>query len=221
MYQSHGLKGAQRIIYEDLCRLLARSEPVSISRLADESGYTEKTVQATLLDLRKQGLIEIRHAKRGARAEYCLKGDEMIDIKGLIRAMVNAITMSSDERSRRLAIAYVSKQVYNKGQVLKRLATRVVVADFKALASTYLDQNYILDTFRVWPLEEADQLLADINDWIGIAEALIEQQETLTPDNEDAKEGNRQKAQSLFAQLSPRRQSLVLNQLHILTEGGE
>ncbi len=131
MYHSHGLKGAQRIIYEDLCRLLARSEPISISRLADESGYTIKTVQATLLDLREQGLIEIRHGRRGARAEYRLKGEGMIDIKGLIKAMVNAIMMSSDERSRRLTMAYVAKQIYNKNQVLERLAARVVVTDFE------------------------------------------------------------------------------------------
>ncbi len=171
MYPYHGLKGSDRIVFDDICRLLASGEPVSIARLADASGYSESTIKRAVKRLRTCGMIEVHH-QRGMNAEYRIRGDNM-DLTGLFKAIINAITMSSDERARRLAMAYIAKQCYNDGRTLRRLAGQVG-GEVEANALRFLEQNHILDRYRVWPLDEANELHAELERRIARVKLILE-----------------------------------------------
>lgn len=173
MYAYHGLKGSHRIIFEDLCRLIDNGDRISIRRLADESGYSAKTVWRSLIRLHEQGLVEIIHPYRGARAEYRIVGGEMIDLKGLLRAFINVMTMSPDTRAERWMMVYIAKQNYNNGCILKRLAEDIG-GDFEMEACQFLDQHKVLDVQQIWPLDEAKEVYDRLESLIIEAQSIIE-----------------------------------------------
>ncbi len=64
------LKGAQRIVYEEIRRMLSNNNNPSITSLAEQTGYSEPTVWKSLAYLRKIGVIEMYQPKKGMPAKY-------------------------------------------------------------------------------------------------------------------------------------------------------
>ncbi len=64
------LKGAKRIVYEELERMLSIGRNPSVMSLAERTGYSEPTVWKSLDYLRNIGLIEMYQPKRGMPAQY-------------------------------------------------------------------------------------------------------------------------------------------------------
>ena len=175
MYQQLGLRGARRIVFEDMCHLLAIGDNVSVSRLAAVTGYDHSTVHRVLKSLRRDGIVEMTHRANGAPAQYRIVEEQaMIDFDGLMRALFNLITASSDERARRMMIAWVSKRIYDRGKTLKRMVDDWPSGDEDLAASIndFLQTNNILNIFQVWELETANRLLTQINDYIEIVDVL-------------------------------------------------
>ena len=170
MYQFHGLVGSYRIVFEDMCQLLSVDEPVSIEKLADKSGYSRRTVIRAIKHLRKAGMIETKHETNGKRAEYIvLKENGMFNPSDVLKALFNAVTMPNDERSKRLMIAVASKNCYDAGRKLKRLASKVG-GDFEKNVHQWLDDNGVLNVMQVWELETAYLMHDQIQDLIAQAE---------------------------------------------------
>lgn len=67
-----GLKGSQRIIFEELRRLLAADKPVSQSILADRTNYHPVTVARALSKLQEYGIVTVKRTRPGCRSEYCI-----------------------------------------------------------------------------------------------------------------------------------------------------
>jgi DNA-binding transcriptional regulator PaaX len=155
MYEYHGLKGADRIVLEDLCRLLAAGETVSITRLADESGYSDFAIKKALKRLREYGYIEMEHSN-GCRAEYRVEEDILDTI---IRSIINMVRMDEDERARRMMNALVSNNVYGKGRKLRKLARKLRPdSEIRQSVEAYLENNRILEVAQVWDLAEANAI---------------------------------------------------------------
>ena len=72
----HFLKGAQRIVLQDLGEMLARGEQPSISALADRTMYAECTVRRALQALRAEGIVSMEQERPGARARYQIRDEE-------------------------------------------------------------------------------------------------------------------------------------------------
>lgn len=176
MYQQLGLLGARRIVFEDMCQLLAAGDQVSVSRLVAVTGYDHSTVHRALKSLRRDGVVEMTHRANGAPAQYRIATRaNMIDFQGLMRALFNIITASSDERARRMMMAWVSKRIYDRGKRLKRLVAKIEKKNGLATAiNGFLEDNNILDVFQVWDIEAGNLLLAQVNDYIEIVEELLE-----------------------------------------------
>jgi DNA-binding transcriptional regulator YhcF (GntR family) len=68
-----GLKGSQRIVFEELQRILAEGKRPSIMNLSMRTNYHNFTVWRALSDLRESGLIEVEQEARGAPATYSIK----------------------------------------------------------------------------------------------------------------------------------------------------
>lgn len=64
------LKGARRIIFEELQRALAQGEEPSITDLADVTCYSETTVKAVIGDLVRYGVIKATRPGRGCKYSY-------------------------------------------------------------------------------------------------------------------------------------------------------
>lgn len=173
MYKLHGLKGTQRIVFEDLARLLLSGEQVSVMRLADESGYTCNAVHSALKQLKNAGLIEMCCSTNGARAEYKITGGDVLTLQDLLRALINAMTMGTDERVKRLTMAHVAQSNYALGKRLKRLAAEIG-GDFEANVVEFLSAHEVLKFQKVWPLDEANEIHAKIQAMITIAEEILD-----------------------------------------------
>jgi predicted transcriptional regulator len=65
-----GLKGAQRIVFDELVRTIENHEQPSISFLAQRTLYTEQTVRCALVKLHDMGIIRYQSYGRGKRAIY-------------------------------------------------------------------------------------------------------------------------------------------------------
>jgi DNA-binding transcriptional regulator GbsR (MarR family) len=160
MYNHHGLKGAPRIVYEDLARLLLTGQPVTISRLTDETGYTRKTISNAIGELIERGLIDQTH-ENGHGAGYALCSGTIWRVEELMRALVQALAkaaqMSPEERSARLAMAFAADRIYSKAQRLKKLAHQSEDG-FQDKAMTFIEENEALKLMKVWPLEEASAI---------------------------------------------------------------
>jgi hypothetical protein len=63
---TRGLKGSQRIIFEELARVLEEGEQLSVMTLSFRTNYNTKTVWQALVDLRESGLIDVEQEARGA-----------------------------------------------------------------------------------------------------------------------------------------------------------
>jgi len=68
-----GLKGAQRIVFDELREMLDQGEPVSIMRLAERSSYHPVTVSRALACLESFGLVHIHRTRPGRRSEYAIE----------------------------------------------------------------------------------------------------------------------------------------------------
>jgi len=64
------MKGANRIVYDELCQMLQLNQQPSVMRLADRTGYHETTVWRTLQRLQRWGLVRVEHLRNGQRAMY-------------------------------------------------------------------------------------------------------------------------------------------------------
>jgi predicted transcriptional regulator len=167
MYQTNGLTGSARIIYEDLCRLLAVEEPVSVDRLASESGYSRNTVIGALKHLRRAGLVEMEH-EPGRRAEYRITEEEGMNLSDVFRAAVNLVALDGPEWMERMQNALVAHQIYDKGKHVRRLA-RKVGGDFRDDVERWLDDNAVLSLTQVWDLQEAYQMRDQVDAMIAEA----------------------------------------------------
>ncbi len=170
MYYVNGLKGATRIIYEDLNRLLAVDEPVSVSRLASESGYSRSTVMDALRGLRDIELIEMEH-KNGSRAEYHIvevEGETM-NASDVFKAVINFASLGGAEWMDRMQIALIAHTIYNEGKHLRRLA-RLIGGDFQADVEAWIEEQHVLKLSQVWELQEAYQLRDEIRHRVAQAE---------------------------------------------------
>jgi len=67
-----GLKGSQRIVFEEVARLLEMEEDVSVMKVSVLTNYHYVTVWRTLCNLRQLGLLKLKQPKRGAPAEYSI-----------------------------------------------------------------------------------------------------------------------------------------------------
>jgi len=65
-----GLKSNRRVIYEELCHLLASGVPVSQDMLAARANCDPRTVRRCLADLQAWGLVTVRKDRPGCRSEY-------------------------------------------------------------------------------------------------------------------------------------------------------
>lgn len=160
MYNHHGLKGAPRIVYEDMARLLVTGSPVTVRHLASETGYSKRTVRRSVDELIERGFVHQIH-ENGCRAEYALCSGTIWRIEELMRALVQALAkaaqMSPEERSARLAMAFAADRIYSKAQRLKKLAYQSEDG-FRDEAMSFIEETEALKLMKVWPLEEADQI---------------------------------------------------------------
>lgn len=67
-----GLKGSQRIVFEEVQRLLEMGERVSVMKISMLTNYHYVTVWRTLCTLRQLGLVNVEQRKRGAPAQYAI-----------------------------------------------------------------------------------------------------------------------------------------------------
>lgn len=67
-----GLKGSQRLIFEEVQRLLELDQQPSVMKLSMLTNYHYVTVWRALCDLREIGLLNVDQAKRGAPATYSI-----------------------------------------------------------------------------------------------------------------------------------------------------
>jgi len=67
-----GLKGSQRLIFEEVQRLLEMGQRVSVMKLSLLTNYHYVTVWRALCELREIGLLNVDQAKRGAPATYSI-----------------------------------------------------------------------------------------------------------------------------------------------------
>ena len=67
-----GLKGSQRIVFEEVQRLLEMGEKVSVMKISLLTNYHYVTAWRALCDLRRLGLLVVDQAKRGAPAQYAI-----------------------------------------------------------------------------------------------------------------------------------------------------
>jgi len=72
----HFLRGAQRIVLQDLDEMLTEGEQPSISALADRTTYDESTVRRALRGLREANIVSMNQRCRGARAQYQIHKEE-------------------------------------------------------------------------------------------------------------------------------------------------
>ncbi len=68
-----GLKGAQRIVFEELRAMLMANEPVSIMRLSARSMYHPYTVSMALRSLQEWGMVRVTPTRPGCRNHYTLE----------------------------------------------------------------------------------------------------------------------------------------------------
>ena len=67
-----GLKGAPRIVFEELKAMLTAGEPVSVMRLSERSMYHPYTVHLALKALQTWGMVCITPTRPGCRNLYAL-----------------------------------------------------------------------------------------------------------------------------------------------------
>jgi len=67
---SNGLKGAQRIVYDELRAMLHERSAPTIDALSERSNYHPVTVIRALLALEECGLVHITRARPGCRSRY-------------------------------------------------------------------------------------------------------------------------------------------------------
>jgi phage-related protein len=145
MYDHWGIKGAQRIVLEELVRLKAEGRRVSIVALADATGYSHKTTWRVVRELCEQGLIEVDHPYNGGRATYTIKGGSM----SILSSIVHLFTMSGSERAARFAAALASNALYEDARLLRRMARRLG-GEFQEQAEVFIEENGLLEIAKVW-----------------------------------------------------------------------
>jgi hypothetical protein len=105
----------------------------------------------------------------------------MVDLRGMLAALWNMITMSSEERAERWARVFVSKQIYDDGQLLERLAERIG-GEFEEETHRFLWHHDILNASRTWPLVEANAIHAGLETRLDSAyKTLLEDWDGSTP----------------------------------------
>jgi DNA-binding transcriptional regulator GbsR (MarR family) len=171
MYNHHGLKGAPRIVYEDMARLLITGEPVTMTDLASETGYSRRTVIMAVDELIQRGLVHQMH-QNGGRAEYALcsgtiwRVEELMN--ALVQALAKAVQMSPEERSARLAMAFAADRIFSKGKELKKLI-RQSPDGFGEEALAFIKENEVTKLTKVWPLERATEIEEHLDEYLRIA----------------------------------------------------
>jgi DNA-binding transcriptional regulator GbsR (MarR family) len=171
MYNHHGLKGAPRIVYEDMARLILNGRPVTTTELASETGYSAVTVSRAVNELIQCGLVHQMH-QNGGRAEYALcsgtiwKMEELMI--SLVQALAKATQMSAEERSRRLAMAFAADRIFSKGKELKKLI-RQSPDGFGEEALEYIQEHEVTKLTKVWPLERATEIEEQLDEYLRIA----------------------------------------------------
>jgi predicted transcriptional regulator len=70
MNQLLGIKGAPRIVYEELERMLDEGHAVSLDALSERTFYHPVTVSRALTQLQEWGLVKVHQSRPGCRANY-------------------------------------------------------------------------------------------------------------------------------------------------------
>jgi biotin operon repressor len=154
VYQHHGLKNSKKVVYEEICRLLAEGQPVSYTALSDSTGYCQQTVAAAVRELKDGGYISLK--RTGDGWTYTVKHEEEI-VTGILKSMWNIITMSSGERWERIIMAMTAKRIYDDTQKLKRAARRAGDG-FQERVDDFLAETGADRLSAVWPLDEAARI---------------------------------------------------------------
>lgn len=165
MYQHHGLKGAPRIVFEDLCRLSAYGGQISITELAMETGYSRNCVASALNELKDRGIIEMEQDQVGMQAEYQIVESPNLDFLGMLKGLFRFVTTWGDERAYRMAVFYQSSIVTKRAETLRQLA-EAAGGDIQERAEALIEEHGLLDRHRVWELVKANRLEAEINELI-------------------------------------------------------
>ena len=82
-------------------------------------------------------------------------------LKELAQALKNAARMTPKERSKRIQMVKLSGRIYHAGMALWRQAEEVDHPE-AAEARVFLEETRALDIDRVWEVEEAKELLKQI-----------------------------------------------------------
>jgi len=91
----------------------------------------------------------------------------------LLQAVWNAARMDQDERARRLLAAFISRDVYNAGMRLQRLAQQIGEG-FEEEVNAYLRTSEILVVEKVWGLTEANEIRGELEQRIAEAQQRLE-----------------------------------------------
>ena len=67
-----GLKGSQRIVFEEVQKLLEMGERISVMKVSLLTNYHYVTVWRTFCSLRQIGLLDVYQPERGAPAQYAI-----------------------------------------------------------------------------------------------------------------------------------------------------
>lgn len=78
------------------------------------------------------------------------------------RAMKNMAQASPDERAAKFAGAFASRDVLNAGKKYHRLVNEVGSEAEIAAADKFLTEHAILEISTYWPLQEANELKAEL-----------------------------------------------------------
>jgi biotin operon repressor len=159
VYQHHGLKNSKKVVYEEICRLLAEGQSVSYTALSDATGYCQQTIANAVRELRNGGYIGLQRTDDGWT--YTVKHEEEIMI-GIIKSMWNIITMSSGERWERMLMAIAAKRIYEDAQKLKR-AARHAGDGWQERVDDLLSETGADRLSAVWPLDEAAHIQARLD----------------------------------------------------------
>lgn len=159
MYDHHGLTNSNRIVYQEICRLLAEGRPVSYTALADATGYCRQTIANAVRELKAEGYITLQRTETGWK--YIVRRDDEI-VVGIAKSLLNILTMSSGERWERIMMALAAKRIYDDAQKLKRAARRAG-GQLQDRVEAFLAETGADRLSSVWPLDEAAEIRAQID----------------------------------------------------------
>jgi DNA-binding MarR family transcriptional regulator len=156
MYDIHGLKNSQRVIYNEICRLLAEGKAATYTALQDATGYSRPTVWRAISALEGCGYIE-----RVGDSIVVQEQEEIVI--SIFKSLINMAIMNSNERWERLIIALSAKRIYDSAKRLNKLA-RKSDNGTQERVERFMKRTGADRLTKVWPLDEAAQIQEQIDE---------------------------------------------------------